>query len=211
VTAGVKEAIVGAIELLRGEGVDIVEGWPEGVDPVRQYATYRFLLGSVYASFLRDEEFEETRKRALDQDGSYEAILALAQTAPHKHFHKAQRERMEAREAWRRFFEERDGFLLPASFLPAFPHDHSQPFYGRVLSTPEGSRRYEDLMFWVSFATLAGLPATVAPIGKTGDDLPVGIQIVGPYLEDATPIDIAARMVDAVGGFEPPEGYRESS
>ena len=211
VTAGVKEVIEGAVESLRGEGVDLVEGWPEGVDPVRQYATYRFLLGSVYASFLGDEEFEETRDRALDQDGSYEAILALAQTAPHKHFHRAQRERMEAREAWRGFFEERDGFLLPASFLPAFPHDHSQPFYGRVLLTSEGPRRYEDLMFWVSFATLAGLPATIAPIGKTVDGLPVGIQIVGPYLEDATPIDIAARMAEVAGGFEPPGGYGGSS
>jgi len=65
-------------------------------------------------------------------------------------------------------------------------------------------------MFWVFFATLAGLPATVAPIGKTGDGLPVGMQVVGPYLEDATPVDVAARMAEVVGGFEPPEGYVES-
>jgi len=117
------------------------------------------------------------------------------------------KERMEAREAWKKYFESRDAFLLPVSFLPAFPHDHSQPFYGRVLQTPEGPRKYEDLMFWISFATLAGLPATVAPIGKTRDGLPVGIQIIGPYLEDATPIDVAAKMAEVVGGFEPPEGY----
>jgi len=203
----VKEVLEDTIDSLRRAGTVLVEGWPEGVDPVEQYTTYRFLLGCVYASLLRDEDFEETVARAERQDGSYEAILALAQTAPHKHFLKAQRDRKKAREAWRGYFETLDAFLLPVSFLPAFPHDHSQPFYGRVLSTPEGPRRYEDLMFWISFATLVGLPATVAPIGKTADGLPVGIQIIGPYLEDATPIDVAAKMAEIVGGFEPPEGY----
>ena len=35
-------------------------------------------------------------------------------------------------------------------------------------------------LFWISFATLTGLPATTAPIGLTRDGLPVGVQIVGP-------------------------------
>jgi amidase len=34
--------------------------------------------------------------------------------------------------------------------------------------------------------------------------LPVGIQILGPFLEDATPIDIAARMAHVTGGFVAP-------
>ena len=207
VSSEVRGVLEASVEALRGAGADLEEGWPEGVDPVGQYTTYRFLLGCVYASLLRDEDIEEARARAERQDGGYEAIQALAQTAPHKHFHRAQRERAGAREAWRRYFEKRDAFLMPVSFLPAFPHDHGRPFYGRVLRTPEGPRRYEDLMFWVSFATLAGLPATVAPVGETAGGLPVGIQIVGPYLEDATPIDVAARMAGVVGGFEPPKGY----
>jgi hypothetical protein len=33
------------------------------------------------------------------------------------------------------------------------------------------------------------------------------LQIVGPYLEDATPIDVAARIADVVGGFRAPPGY----
>ncbi|MGD2200938.1 MAG: amidase family protein, partial [Candidatus Bathyarchaeota archaeon] len=61
---------------------------------------------------------------------------------------------------------------------------------------------------WVSFATLSGLPATVAPIGRTPTGLPVGIQIIGPYMEDATPIDIAMKTVDLFGGFEAPPGYQ---
>jgi Asp-tRNA(Asn)/Glu-tRNA(Gln) amidotransferase A subunit family amidase len=34
----------------------------------------------------------------------------------------------------------------------------------------------------------------------------VGLQIVGPYLEDATPIDVAGRVAEVVGGFRPPAG-----
>ena len=37
--------------------------------------------------------------------------------------------------------------------------------------------------------------------------LPVGIQIMGPHLEDATTIGVAEKMAEVTGGFEPPEGY----
>ena len=50
--------------------------------------------------------------------------------------------------------------------------------------------------------------ATCAPVGRTKDkNLPVGLQILGPYLEDATPIDIAGKLADLIGGFTPPPGY----
>ncbi|HEV8717191.1 MAG TPA: hypothetical protein VGX03_30770 [Candidatus Binatia bacterium] len=43
--------------------------------------------------------------------------------------------------------------------------------------------------------------------GVTPAGLPVGMQIVGPYLEDRTPIDFARRLAEVVGGFEAPPGY----
>jgi len=54
---------------------------------------------------------------------------------------------------------------------------------------------------------MAWLPAIVAPVGRTKDGPPVGVQIVGPYLEDRTPIDFARRLADVVGGFERPPGF----
>ena len=77
----------------------------------------------------------------------------------------------------------------------------------RRIATPEGARNYMDLLFWMTPATLNGLPATVAPVGLTPDGLPVGLQILGPYLEDATPIDLAGRLADLIGGFRAPQGY----
>jgi hypothetical protein len=35
----------------------------------------------------------------------------------------------------------------------------------------------------------------------------VGVQIIGPYLEDATPIEIAGRLADLTGGLGPPKGF----
>ena len=54
---------------------------------------------------------------------------------------------------------------------------------------------------------MAYLPVTMAPVGLTSQGLPVGIQIVGPYLEDRTTIDFASRLREMIGGFVAPPGY----
>jgi amidase len=53
----------------------------------------------------------------------------------------------------------------------------------------------------------AGLPATVIPIDHSQAGLPIGVQIVGPYLEDRTPIAFAELLEREFGGFVPPPGY----
>jgi Asp-tRNA(Asn)/Glu-tRNA(Gln) amidotransferase A subunit family amidase len=40
-----------------------------------------------------------------------------------------------------------------------------------------------------------------------GDGLPIGVQIICPYLEDRTPIAFAALMEREFGGVVPPPGY----
>jgi len=111
--------------------------------------------------------------------------------------------RLKAHDIWHEYFKTHDAFLMPTNFIQAFPHDHG-PQRGRRLKTTQGERRYDDQFKWISFATLTGCPATIAPVGRTKEGLPVGIQIMCSLFEDATPIDIAARMRDVVGGFEPP-------
>ena len=208
VTSEVKEVLSHAVKAVRETGADLDEGWPSGVNPSDQYDTYRFLLSSSFASELRNDKLEEFRERATRKDGSYESKLAWAWTAPHKYFQAISSARIEARAIWQDYFRTHDVFLLPTTFISAFPHDHSHPPEKRRLITPDGPRKYFDLLFWISFATLAGLPATTAPIGLTKDGLPVSIQIVGPYLEDATPIDFAGKLADIIGEFQPPKGYK---
>jgi len=54
---------------------------------------------------------------------------------------------------------------------------------------------------------MTGFPATAAPIGFTPGGLPLGVQILGPWLEDATPIEFAAQLSNVIGGYKPPKGY----
>jgi amidase len=204
----VKEVLFQAIKTFRNKGVKLEEGWPPGVNPSSQYETYRFLLESTYAYLLQDDQIEEVRELAAKKDGSDEVQTAWAWTAPHKHFQTASNARMTARAVWQDYFRTYDAFLLPTTFVPAFPHDHSEPMHKRRLETLEGPRSYLDILFWISFATLTGLPATTAPIGLTNDGLPVGLQIIGPYLEDATSIDLAGILTEIIGGFQPPKGYK---
>jgi Asp-tRNAAsn/Glu-tRNAGln amidotransferase A subunit and related amidases len=51
---------------------------------------------------------------------------------------------------------------------------------------------------------LCGLPATAFPAGLSKEGLPVGVQVIGPYLEDRTPIAFAALVEQAFGGFVAP-------
>ena len=60
----------------------------------------------------------------------------------------------------------------------------------------------------MSLAGVALLPATVAPVGRTAGGLPVGVQIIGPYLEDRTTIEVARRLAELIVGIEPPPPAR---
>ena len=63
---------------------------------------------------------------------------------------------------------------------------------------------YPDQLAWPGIATLPGLPATAIPIGLSPKGLPVGVQIVGPWLEDRTPLKLAELIEREFGGFVPP-------
>jgi amidase len=92
------------------------------------------------------------------------------------------------------------------TFSPAFPHDHREPQGQRMIATSAGPRHYDDLYNWIATPTLTGCPATVAPVGRTHAGLPVGVQIMGPFWEDATTIAFADLLAQEIGGFSaPPE------
>jgi amidase len=66
---------------------------------------------------------------------------------------------------------------------------------------------YDACFVWADPAGTCGLPATAAPIGHSPSGLPIGVQFVGPYLEDRTTIAFAELLERQFGGFVPPPGY----
>jgi amidase len=203
VDPSVRERLEAAVTALGRAGVQLKHGWPAGIDPVAQYRTYLYILfcGIGTPPGIKPEDMKPLAAR---DDGSLASIFAQAMVDPISRFIDHERGQQRARAAWRAAFQEFDVFLMPTSFVAAFPHDHSEPQQARRLMTQAGPRPYTDLFFWIALASIACLPATIAPIGRTSEGLPVGLQILGPYLEDATPIDFAERAAEVLGGFVPP-------
>jgi len=61
-----------------------------------------------------------------------------------------------------------------------------------------------DQLVWAGVATMPFLPATAIPAGRTTDGLPVGLQIIGPELDDRRTLLVAQLAEAVLGGFVPP-------
>jgi amidase len=125
----------------------------------------------------------------------------------HRDWIKTDRIRASIAHQWRQFFREWDVLVCPVMPTPAFLHDHSDINTRRV-SIDGKQIAYADQALWPGLATLAGLPATAMPIGSSDDGLPIGTQIVGPYLEDRTTMAFAALAEREFGGFRPPPAFK---
>jgi amidase len=126
----------------------------------------------------------------------------------HRDWLAADAMRLQMQHQWRTFFQEWDVVIYPAAAVPAFPHDHSEPIEERSIDIDGKAFPYYDACFvWADPASTFGLPATAIPIGKSAMGLPVGVQCIGPYLEDRTTIAFAALVEREFGGFVPPPGW----
>ena len=122
----------------------------------------------------------------------------------HRDWLAAHRDRMAMRTVWSTFFRDYDALLAPVCVSPPFPHDHEPDWSARRVGIDGESRPYLDLLVWTMAIGVNYLPVSVPPIGRTAAGLPVGVQIVGPYLEDRTCIDLAGHVERLLGGFVPP-------
>ena len=112
--------------------------------------------------------------------------------------------RTRLRAQWRELFKSFDAVICPVMPTPAYPHDHSPDQEARRIKIDGKDHVYPDQLAWPGIATLPGLPATAIPTGFAPDGLPVGVQIVGPWLEDRTPLKLAELIEREFGGFVPP-------
>ena len=96
-----------------------------------------------------------------------------------------------------KLFEAFDIVLMPVFGSTAFAHIDEPDFERRVLRIDGVDTPYSAQGAWSALASFAGLPATVVPAGRGADDLPIGVQIVGPYLHDRTTLEVAAWLEGA--------------
>ena len=111
------------------------------------------------------------------------------------------------RRRWDGFFQAFDVVVMPTFGAVAFPHDDNPDPNARTLPIDGQPTPYFGQLAWPGVALLPNLPSTVAPIGLTKGGLPIGVQIMGPYLEDRTTIAFAGLLERAFGGYRRPPGY----
>ena len=184
------------------------EGWPPKVDSAEQFHLFKLLRYADKAAQLKDENLEETKEIAKRKDIDDEGLMAWVWTNEQRHHIRFEELRIATRDLWQQVFNDIDVFLMPVDYTTAFPHDHRDPMTKRTIKTKWGTRQYMDQLFWMTFSSITGLPCTVAPIGFTNSGLPVGVQIMGPYLEDGTTIQFAKLICEIIGGYVEPPGFR---
>jgi len=138
-----------------------------------------------------------------------DAVRAAVETdsiPTHRGWDLMHRERGVTRRRWADFFTEFDILLCPVTPVPPFRHVHSEEGsnWAHATLADHGDRPYGDLVGWTALIGSAYLPVTVPPIGRTESGLPIGIQVVAPYLHDRTALAFARAMADVLGGYEPP-------
>ncbi len=208
VDASVGDVIQVAIDDLSRNGASITETHPE-IDFANSYNVFLSLNAAVMGAGVPEKMFKkwvDTAGTLSIEDASYSSNFIRGATQRHRRWIERNGMREIMRQKWADFFQTYDALICPPAVLPAFAHDHGYVF-DRVLSINGVERPYMDIMGWSGLASVAKLPATVLPVGRTPEGLPVGIQVIGPYLEDRTPIHIARLISEIIGGFMPPPGF----
>jgi amidase len=169
-------------------------------------STYLRLVMAFMGGTLPEPDYLAAREQAAgipEAVSDQRSLSALSKVASHRAWMQADFVRTGLSHQWRNLFREWDIVLCPVTPTVAFPHDQ-RPWDERTITVDGQAIRYGDQFMWPGVATLCGLPATAIPVGLSDGGLPVGVQAIGPYLEDRTPIQFAILVEQAFGGFRPP-------
>jgi amidase len=208
-------AVRAALDLLSQRlvkaGAKVAHASPLLPDLAASARLYMRLLMSALSERWPAEIYQQAQTTAAavkPDDDSLEAERHRGAVLSHRDWAAADTARIALQQQWADVFREWDVVLCPPMPTPAFVHDHS-PMLERRVEIDGKQFSFFDQLVWPEIATTPGLPATAAPIGLSDTGLPIGVQIVGPHLEDRTPIAFAALMEREFGGFVPPPGYAD--
>ncbi len=204
----IKAAISAAADAAASAGAVVTRDIELPVDSDHSHDVYIRLLRAVGADGADDETFAALRAVAETGDPTdWRTRVARAQTQSHADWLRADLERSNLRRAWAGFFEHFDVLLCPVAPTTAWPHDDRDRFDRTIdVATAGGSTTigYYEQLFWAGINNVALLPAAVIPGGRDRAGLPLGLQLIGPYLEDRTCLAVGAALEAELEGFVPP-------
>lgn len=158
----------------------------------------------LFAALAGGHSRDKIEHLATDTDDSIVGWVKRSTATRHRNWLSNHERRLQMRRQWEQFFGDHDVILLPVHPRPAIPHDQSPSQWDRRIDIGGVDKNYFELFPWIAPAGLAYLPATVVPVGMSGDGLPIGVQIVGPFLHDRTTLAFARSLTEVVGGCPRP-------
>ncbi len=182
---------------LRSEGVHVVDVSGTAPSLAEGLKSFRRLVQHLAGLFMLDTDFEAMSQ--IEHKSEWQANVTLSA----RDLVAAREARAQYAAAWARLFLDVDVVLTPAMPAPAFPHDHEPDVDQRHILVDGVPRAYGEQFAWLQAPGAAYLPAVVAPATRSGG-LPIGVQVIGPYLEDRTAVDVAGRLDELTGGFTAP-------
>lgn len=204
-------AVRGTLEALAAHlakaGVKVDRSSPLLPDFAASSRIYMRMLMSFLSASFAPEVFAGAQAAAAAlpaSDNSLAAERLRGIALSHRDWLMADGGRSRLRAQWRELFKTYDAVICPIMPTPAYPHDHSADQETRRIKIDGKEHVYPDQLAWPGIATLPGLPSTAIPTGFAPDGLPVGVQILGPWLEDRTPLKLAELIEREFGGFKPP-------
>ena len=207
VDRSVLEVLERAVGTLADGGAEVDEGASPGIDLAEATDVYLQLLLGVLSTGYPDEVLAAADEMASGlgpDDRSMQASFLRGLAQRKRDWNGAHERREHMRAQWAEFFTGVDVLLCPIAATAAFPHDHNPEQLSRKVSVNGEQRLAFETLAWAGLIGMAFLPSAVVPVGKTAQGLPVGIQVVAPYLEDRTALDVAKRLHALVGDIGAP-------
>ena len=209
-SSAVRGTLSAAIDRLADSGVKVEAADGTAAELIGEGAAMAMgMIGAVTVAGMPDESFEFLCSMAAAEPTPGEPPLMAAlrtMTSRHRRWLHLDEQRHQLRSRWAAWFEDVDALLAPACGVPAFPHQHDGQPTMRTLDVDGQTVPYFQNGWSTAFG-LVYLPAACVPAGLTPEGLPVGLQVVAPYLEDNTALAGAALVEERLGGFVPPPAF----
>lgn len=203
-----------AIETLAAEleraGATVDRSVRPDFDAREAYHLYLTLLDAALSARAPEDVLARKRERKAGQKrdaNTADDVIDRAVDLSHREWLQLNERRHQVRRAWAAFFRDWHVLLCPTLGVPALPHMQEGATRQRTYTVDGRTIAYNDLLFWPGITCGYHLPASVAPIGISGDGLPIGVQIVGNLHDDHTTIRVAELMEEAGHAFVAPPGW----
>jgi len=194
-TPETRSAVRAAAHALKNAGFQVAPFCPDGLERARELWTAIFVDGIGMVTEPAVEGHEDKLSNNTRE------FLALAADRPPLTGDRLMNTLLERDQVRRHVLSQMEEFpilLSPVCSIPAFRHEDAG--WG-----PQHPADYLRTMSYCQYFNLLGNPAAVAPVGKSPEGLPIGVQIIGRPFREEEVLAVAAVIEEQFGWREPPE------